>query len=234
MPVAAAALGALDFPADAGGLTPRPLVRQPASGERTRVAKSPRQGAADRQRDIEADVRLMQDLRQGDQAAARHLVDQHLDRLVSYGYRLLNDLAEAEDVAQDAFVRLWRNLDSWRPEAPLIHWLQRVTHNLCIDRLRKRKPVSIDHVPEPVDGAASPAAELFRTEVSETVHLAIQTLPERQRAAILLVHQEGYNNIETAKLMDISIEAVESLLARGRRSLRTQLAGLHQELKGDM
>ncbi len=184
--------------------------------------------------DLTDEIALIARLKDGESAASRHLVDMHLDRLVSYAYRMLDDMAEAEDVAQETFVRLWRNLDSWRPERPLLHWLQRVTHNLCIDRLRKRKPVSIDSVPDLVHQGFSPATNVYREELGASIEAAIQELPDRQRSAILLCHQEGYSNIETAEIMEISVEAVESLLARGRRSLRKQLAQLRQELEGDL
>ncbi len=193
-----------------------------------------RDGMPGEEFDLTDDIALIARLKDGETAASRHLVDMHLDRLVSYAYRMLNDMAEAEDVAQETFVRLWRNLDSWRPERPLLHWLQRVTHNLCIDRLRKRKPVSIDSVPDPVHQGFSPATNVYREELSASIEAAIQELPDRQRSAILLCHQEGYSNIETAEIMEISVEAVESLLARGRRSLRKQLAQLRQELEGDL
>jgi len=178
------------------------------------------------------DALLVQRLKDGDHSAARQVTDLYLDRLVAYANRMLGDSAEAEDVAQDAFLRLWRNLDKWQPEKPLIHWLQRVTHNLCIDRIRKRRTVDIDAIPEPEDGQPSALTMVHRAEIDQTVQAAILALPDRQRAAILFVHQEGHKNIETAEIMDISVEAVESLLARGRRSLRNSLAGLLPELKG--
>ena len=111
----------------------------------------------------------------------------------------------------------------WRAEAPVVHWLHKVTYNLCIDRLRKARPVSIDAVPEPPDPAKSAAAEVHQGELASAINSAIQKLPERQRAAIVMVHQEGLSNIETAEIMEISVEAVESLLARGRRGLKKSL-----------
>jgi RNA polymerase sigma-70 factor (ECF subfamily) len=211
-----------------------------ALGAETRRSSGPTSQTHDRDTmpreefDLTDEIALIARLKDGESAASRHLVDMHLDRLVSYAYRMLNDMAEAEDVAQETFVRLWRNLDSWRPERPLLHWLQRVTHNLCIDRLRKRKPVGIDSVPDLVHQGFSPATNVYREELGASIEVAIRELPDRQRSAILLCHQEGYSNIETAEIMEISVEAVESLLARGRRSLREQLAQLRQELEGDL
>ena len=182
----------------------------------------------------ETDAALLRRIKNGDVEASRLLIDQHLDRIVAYSYRMLSDSSEAEDVAQETFLRLWRNIDKWRAEAPLIFWLQRVAYNLCIDRLRKKKPVSIDQIPEPIDVDENPAQSLHQTELSQSINLAIANLPERQKAAIVFCHQEELSNIETAKIMEISIEAVESLLSRGRRSLRKSLEHLRVELQGDI
>ena len=182
----------------------------------------------------QTDAELLRRVGDGDRDCARLLVDQHLGRILNYAYRMLGDAAEAEDVAQETFLRLWRTLDTWRDEAPLIHWLQRVAYNLCIDRLRRRRPVSLETAPEPLDPSEGPAGMLHRLELADAVANAIGRLPERQRAAVVFVHQEGLSNIETAALMGISVEAVESLLARGRRSLRKMLEALRPELRGEL
>ena len=182
----------------------------------------------------DADAALLHRIKDGDRAAAALLVDQYLNRIVAYAFRMLGDRAEAEDVAQETFLRLWRRADQWRAEAPLIHWLHRVAYNLCIDRLRKKKPLSLDVTDEPADPAQNPAAALAGRQLGEAVRAAIQGLPDRQRAAIVLVHQEGLGNIETAAIMDLSVEAVESLLARGRRALKVSLARLRPELEGEI
>ena len=182
----------------------------------------------------ESDALLLRRINDGDTAATRILVDQYLDKIVNYSTRMLNDRSEAEDVAQEAFLRLWQNLDKWRAEAPVIHWLHRVTYNLCIDRLRKKKLVNIDDVAEPEDPFENPARSLHQAQVSTMVNRAIQKLPERQRAAIVFTHQEGLSNIETAQIMEISVEAVESLLSRGRGGLRSLLEDIRPELEGDV
>ncbi len=180
------------------------------------------------------DAQLLHRIATGDRRATQLLLDQYLGRIVTYGYRMMGDNAEAEDVAQETFLRLWRNIETWRADAPLIHWLHRVAYNLCIDRLRRRKPVSLDALPEPLDPEENPAGTLHRLELADAVAAAIAQLPDRQRAAVVFVHQEGFSNIETAALMEISVEAVESLLARARRSLRKLLEALRPELEGDI
>lgn len=193
--------------------------------------------AADREvtrPDAQSDAQLLGLAYRGDAAAGRLLVEQHLDRLVSFAYRLLGDGAEAEDVAQEAFFRLWRQAPRWRSEAPIIHWLNKVAYNLCMDRLRRRRPLALEDVPEPPDPAGDPAHAAYRAEIGRLVESAVDALPERQKAAILLTHGQGLGNMEVAEIMGISVEAVESLLCRGRRALRTALAHLSTELEGDL
>lgn len=177
------------------------------------------------------DALLLDKIKNGDTKSTRILVDQNLNIIINYSTKMLGDRSEAEDVAQEAFLRLWQNLDKWRADAPVIHWLQRVTYNLCIDLLRKKKTLNIDSVKEPENPFENPAESLYQDQLSSKINEAIQKLPERQRAAIIFSHQQGFNNIETAQAMDISIEAVESLLSRGRRQLRILLEGLKQEIK---
>ena len=181
-----------------------------------------------------SDAEIMQRVHEGEADASRELVELYLDRIVAYGYKMLSDATEAEDVAQDAFLRLWQNAGRWRPEAPVIHWLHRVTYNLCIDRLRRRSPIALELVPEPADSAPNPVAALQSSQITAAVSSAIEALPDRQRAAVSLVHQQGLSNIETAAIMDISVEAVESLLARGRRTLRRTLEDLRSDLEGEL
>lgn len=181
-----------------------------------------------------SDARLMRRIGEGEQEPYRLLVDTYLDRIVTYSYRMLGDSAEAEDVAQEAFLRLWRQAAKWRADAPVIHWLHRVAYNLCIDRLRRKPGVGLDAIAEPADPARSAARALHEGQLARAVDAAIAALPERQRAAVALVHQEGLSNIETAEIMGISVEAVESLLARGRRHLKASLAALRPDLEGEI
>ena len=181
-----------------------------------------------------SDARLLRRAAAGDAAACRTLVDRHLAPLVGFAARMLGDAAAAEDVAQEAFLRLWRQAGSWRAEAAIATWLHRVAHNLCIDQLRRRREVSGDTVPEIADPAAGPQAAQQRRQVAAIVDAAIAALPDRQRAAITLVHHLEFGNIAAAEVMEVSVEALESLLARGRRSLRERLADERLDLMGDV
>ncbi|WP_132246983.1 RNA polymerase sigma factor [Primorskyibacter sedentarius] len=167
----------------------------------------------------------------GDVAAARALTARLTPKVLGHAYRLLGDRAEAEDVAQEAMLRLWRVAADWRQgEAKVSTWLYRVVANLCTDRLRKRRSVDIDSIPEPEDPAIGAEQGLQEVARAEALQGALQTLPERQRQAVVLRHIEGLGNPEIAEIMDISPRAVESLTARGKRALAEALAGRRGEL----
>jgi len=162
----------------------------------------------------------------GDRMAANRLISSLSPGIYALARRLLRDGAEAEDVVQESFMRLWRAAPDWRPGGARVStWLYRVALNQCYDRLRKSKPVYGDP-PELADDADNPAQSLHLDQLSRRVRLAVDELPPRQKAAIALCHFEGLGNIEAAEILEISVEALESLLSRGRRALR---AGLQDE-----
>jgi RNA polymerase sigma-70 factor, ECF subfamily len=167
----------------------------------------------------------------GDSAAAAALTYRLTPMVFSLANRLLNDRAEAEDVAQDAMLRLWKMAPDWRQgEARLSTWLYRVTHNLCLDRLRKRRPLGLDEIAEPADGRPDIDRQLQAGERANALKAALASLPDRQRIAVILRHIEGLANPEIAGVLDISTEAVESLVARGKRRLSALLIGQKAEL----
>jgi RNA polymerase sigma-70 factor (ECF subfamily) len=167
---------------------------------------------------------VMRKVAAGDAAAYRTLVDAHLPRIVRFSERFLGSPAEAEDVAQETFLRLWTAASSYEPSARPLTWLYRIAHNLCIDRYRKRKPET--EVDENHEGGDRPSGLMMRKQTSEQVQKALAELPERQRAALTLVHYEGLPGIEAAQVLEISVEALESLLSRARRTLRESLKTL--------
>jgi RNA polymerase sigma-70 factor (ECF subfamily) len=140
---------------------------------------------------------------------------------------MLGDAAEAEDVAQEAFLRAWKQAPKWREGvARFDTWLHRVALNLCYDRLRRRRELPTADPPEQADPGFAPDRGLLAADVSRRVGEALQGLPERQREAIVLCHYQELGNIQAAEIMGVSVEALESLLARGRRSLRAALADM--------
>lgn len=167
----------------------------------------------------------------GDREAARALTARLAPRVLGYAARMLGDRAEAEDVVQEAMLRLWRTAPNWRlGEAKVSTWLYRVTANLCTDRLRRRRGVGLDAVPEPEDGRPSAEDGLQQAARMAALDHALAGLPERQRQAVILRHIEGLANPEIAEVMDIGVEAVESLTARGKRALAAALADRREEL----
>lgn len=170
----------------------------------------------------------------GDALASRELARRFLPRILAYGRRMLGDAAEAEDVAQEAMVRLWKIAPDWRSgEAQVSTWLWRVVANLCTDRLRKRRGIGLDEAPEPEDGAPSVLQQMLAANRAQALEQALAALPERQRQAVVLRHLEGLGNPEIAAIMQIGVEAVESLTARGKRALATCLAGQRESLGYD-
>lgn len=147
-----------------------------------------------------------------------------LPRLLGLATRMLGDAIEAEDVAQETFLRIWREAPHWRFQgAPFDSWLYRVALNLCYDRLRRRRETIVATPPDRVDPAPPPDAALDERADQQRISAALQSLPERQREAIVLQYYQELSNIEAADVMGISVEALESLLARARRSLRAYL-----------
>jgi RNA polymerase sigma factor (sigma-70 family) len=167
----------------------------------------------------------------GDRAAARALTLRLTPMVFGLARRLLNDATEAEDVAQEAMLRLWRIAPDWRQgEAKVSTWLYRVATNLCTDRLRRRRGVALDDVAEPVDDSPGIEARITAGDRAAALDAALAELPERQRQAVVLRHLEGLANPEIAAILDISVEAVESLVARGKRTLAARLTGRRDEL----
>lgn len=174
----------------------------------------------------DVDTALMHRVASGDHAAYRLLVDKYLRHAVTVAYRVLYNRGDAEEVAQDAFLRVWQHAARWRADggASFKTWLNRVVVNLCIDRKRKPGMAALDDQPEIIDqDRATPFEDRLAGETSDHVAFALQKLPERQRAAILLCFWEGESNIDAARALNITVGALESLLIRAKRSLRDDL-----------
>jgi len=171
----------------------------------------------------------------GDRHAALALTQRVTPRVLAYAARLLGgDRAEAEDVAQETMLRLWRVAPQWRQgETRVTTWAYRVATNLCIDRQRsrgRRRQMALDDAPEVADGAVGAEARLQEAGRMAALEAALADLPDRQRQAVVLRHLEGMANPEIAAIMEIGVEAVESLTARGKRALAGLLSGRKDEL----
>jgi len=173
--------------------------------------------------------------------AVREMVARKLPRLLALATRMLGDREEANDVAQEAFVRIWKEASRWQQgPARFDTWLHRVALNLCYDRLRsgsrsgsssvssagsRRERGMTDDIPEAVDPAPLPDERMSESERNERIKAALAALPARQREALVLQYYQELSNVEAAQLMGISVDALESLLSRARRNLRGHLAG---------
>ena len=154
------------------------------------------------------------------------LVARKLPRLLALATRMLGDRTEAEDVAQETFLRIWKQAPGWREgEARFDTWLHRVVLNLCYDRLRGRREEPVDVLPDVPDPQPEPATRAETRSRDARVRQALAALPVRQREALVLQYYQEMSNVEAANLMGITVDALESLLARARRNLRAQLAG---------
>ena len=183
--------------------------------------------------EADPDLPVLQRIAAGDSAACGLLVDRHLQRLHALAARILGSSADADEVCQDAFVRAWRQAPDWTPGAARFSsWLHQVVLNLCRDRLRgQRDTVPLEQLPE---GAHENTPEQAQNQADQStlIRRALAQLPPRQREALLLCHFQGLSNIEAAAALALSVDALESLLARARRGLRGILQAQGAELSG--
>ena len=181
------------------------------------------------------DEDLMIRIGNGDRVAFGELVRRHLGRAVAVAQRVTGSRGDAEEIAQEAFLRVWTKAPHWRsaegdfPAARFSTWLHRVVVNLGIDRKRRPTMSALDAAGDPADPADSALRSLEKAQLSRRVAAAVATLPERQRAALALCFYEGLSNREAADILALSPGAIESLLVRARRSLREALAGVAAE-----
>ncbi len=156
---------------------------------------------------------LMRRIAAGDEGAYRGLIDQHLDGVHAFVHRMLGSRAEAEEVCQETFLRVWRQADRYVSRAKLSTWIYRIAHNLAIDRLRRRRgpvaAIEVDELP------ASERSDLGQRELRVQVEAALSELPERQRTALTLVHYQGMSNAEAAEVLGLGLRGAR-VAARAR------------------
>jgi RNA polymerase sigma-70 factor (ECF subfamily) len=185
--------------------------------------------------DAEAsDETLMERIGAGDARAYQMLITRHLARNLGFAHRLTGSGHEAEDVVQEAFLRVWKTAGRWRPGgAKFTTWFYRVVMNLCIDRRRRARSAPLDAAGELVDPAAGAEEQVRQAQRAQVVAGALTRLPERQRAAIALCYYQELSNREAADVLGVSVKALEALLVRARQTLRQDLAVLKTELMGE-
>ena len=156
----------------------------------------------------------------GDRSAAQQLTERLMPKIYSHAYYRLGNIADAEDVTQEAFLKLWKIAPNWKyDKAQVSTWLYRVVYNLCKDRYRRATLENLSSAQEVTDGTQSPADNIDAQYRQKALYDAMSILPENQRLAIQLRHIDELSNPEIAEVMELSVEAVESLTARGKRKL---------------
>ena len=172
---------------------------------------------------VKEDETLMRLVKKGDQKAFEELIDRHMRAIFRLSYSLLRDVGKAEDITQETFTTLWQQADSWQPTGQVQSWLYRIARNKSIDEIRARKVcVDIDDA-ELTNNEKSAYSNMFDSQVKNIIDLSLEKLPTRQSEAIILVHFLDNTNIKAAEMMGISVDALESLLARGRKKLKELL-----------
>ena len=169
---------------------------------------------------------LVDGVRRRDERAFQALVTRHVDAVHGYLLRMTGNPQEAEDLTQETFLRVWQKAGTYRPGRVRVStWLHRIAHNLCVDALRRKRevPTATGVLPEQADDRAAPEDERAAREQTERLLAAVDRLPHAQRSALLLCHVQGFSNAEAATIMNVGVRALESLLARARRTLRSAL-----------
>lgn len=183
------------------------------------------------------DEELMLAVCNGDHNAYQAIVKKHLQPISHYAFRMLGNSKDTEEISQETFLRLWLNAARWdSSKANLSTWLHRIAHNLCIDYSRRHRHTlmqSETHTQKDVEDYSTELAaqQVIDTGASIDAHavtrklqLALQELPESQSSALMLCHYQGFSNKEAAAIMDISVKALESAIARAKRALRKRLS----------
>ncbi len=163
---------------------------------------------------------------QGDECAFRCLMGRHAAKTFALTRRMLMNDADAEEIVQEAMIRVWVNAPRWHATAAFRTWLYRVTLNLCLNRRREKAFVPLEEACDPPDPSPSAADGLASRQTDRLIATTIAQLPDRQRAAIVLTYYEGLSNAETASVLDTTISSVEALLVRAKRTLRAKLGAI--------
>lgn len=192
-----------------------------AHGVRAETARVDKRGAQSRMSEDLPDEALMLAVAARQQQAFRILMGRHMQRAIRVAQRVVRDPAEADDIGQEAFLRVWSHAASFDPDiARFTTWLYRIVLNLAFDRTRRRPLVPIEEAGDISAADPEPVERLIAEEERRALEQAMGNLSERQRGAIALFHMEGLSGEESAKAMNLSAKAFESLLARARATLR--------------
>ncbi len=163
--------------------------------------------------------------------AYRELVNRHLIKGVKVAERMLGNRQDAEDVMQETCLKIWREAPRWKPQAKFSTWLYRVVLNACLDRKRQVFPAMTDELDEVIDEQPMAEDVMIEKQRSERVKSALQQLPDRQRAAVVLNYYEEMSNQDAADSMGVALGAYQQLLFRAKQKLRDYLVEDEDEAK---
>ena len=171
------------------------------------------------------DHELLALVRQGSHPAFAALVHRHTDRYYRLAFRYLQNREAAEDVVQDAFLKLWENPSRWQPDknSKFTTWFYRVVVNLCLDWRKRKRPLELTDNMAFVDERETAAQAMLRHEEQQILEQEIAALPERQRTALNLCFDEGVSNQEAADIMGVNLKALQSLLMRAKTTLKERM-----------
>jgi RNA polymerase sigma-70 factor, ECF subfamily len=178
----------------------------------------------------QSDAQLLALVGQQNEPAFQTLVERHYDVVYRVVWRICSGKLDAEDIVQETFLKLWRGVGQIKEAAALRGWLIRVASNAMLDKLRARTHDDLEFADEVADTRPNAETDLQRAQVSNRIAQSLANLPERQRLALTLVYYEQMTNIAAAAIMEISVDAIESLLSRARRSLKENLSSQKNEL----
>jgi RNA polymerase sigma-70 factor (ECF subfamily) len=175
----------------------------------------------------ESDEALMARVAEGSAPSFQILAERHVRRALALAQRIVGNVSDGEELVQEALLRVWLHADRWQPErGRFATWFHRILTNLCLDRQRRPTLPAIGDEAIPADPAPGPHARLEGRQIARAIAAAIEALPIRQRTALTLCYYQDMSCAEAAKVLSISVSAMEALLVRGRRSLRETLRRL--------
>lgn len=172
-----------------------------------------------------SDEQLMERVCEHDEEAFACLLARHLNAVHGYLYRLTGSPADADDLSQDTFLRVWQKASTFKPgQVRLTTWLHRIAHNLCIDQFRRQRSAMDVELQDLADESADQVSAHADRESLAHLNAVLLALPEGQRSALVLCQIQGFSNLEAAEILGVSVRALESLLARARRRLKRELS----------
>ena len=175
------------------------------------------------------DEQLMLRVAEGDLDSFNEIVRRHQRTAWRIAHRFLGDPTEAEDITQEAFLRILAAAPRYKPSAIFSTYLYQVVARLCIDYARKKRPIFTSTLPETVDSSHSPATALVRKDRDALIRKALYVLPSRQRMVVILKYYEGLRYGEIARVMGTTVKAVERLLGRARKALQSILSNIKEK-----